>query len=837
MDNTQNNTGLPPGYSPENVITNNTAGGSNAPSAGGLPPGYSPENIIPNNTISSTPTTSDELQTNPDDSFLNKVGKSVGGVAEGVGEGLYGTLAGGADIVNKLTGQKAGGITQSLHQLAGDQDQTHGTAQDIGRGMETIGEFLMGDEALKGLSVAERLTQVSKALKIIEGNGKLARALALGINVGKAGAELGPEERAAIQKSPVLARLVATGMDALRAGATQGLQTTVKTGGDVSKGAGEGGSMALGSAALGAPLSVVGGVLAKGAEAAKTAGELQKAAESAPTEAEANELLRQKVQKSEASQKEGEAAEKVAGAGSVAESAAQNAPTNQIITAQAQKAAQNAHDALSTEYETAANKVIKSLNDTTIDYHDSDIKKGVQDLLGESEKNKEYLPAKFKVPSPLTPGVQTWLKDNLEHYGEVVEKGEDGKPKWVPQPTPMTAEDLLDTAKQLKANIRKTSYLTPEGRADRDAFFKLLDDVHQSLADLAIKSGKPEAIDAINQMNDNYKEGIARFNHPDVKAILQGGAENRILSLLQGGKSVGDIQTIKKTIGPKAFSSLADSMAQRIAADSVDKTTGQFSFDNFFKNWNKIPADIRGEVFENSLKGGSLENAVNQIKGVNSREVVDTLQPLLEKGDVSKLVSNPEQINELQKIVSPEAMGEIGKTILQNQLREASTVLDKSGNPKIGAVDTDKFLNFINQFKDSPETINALFKPTPETADAYSKLLQDVHNVDHVKEMVKLGIIAPAIGATAGGVLHHSAISAIMGAMAAEGAGYFKTARVLLDRMANSPQTWATLRALGRVSESPVSNLGSRVVKAAAGKPVGNFLKQALGMTNTELGR
>src|SRR5208337_2150737 len=103
----------------------------------------------------------------------------------------------------------------------------------------------------------------------------------------------------------------------------------------------------------------------------------------------------------------------------------------------------------------------------------------------------------------------------------------------------------------------------------------------------------------------------------------------------------------------------------------------------------------------------------------------DTMKNLLGNGDVSTLLKDPERINELSKVVGPQAMGELGNTVLQNQLREAATDV----NGKVGNVDTGKVLKFIESLKDSPEVVNGLFKPTPETAKAYNKLIGDLQGV------------------------------------------------------------------------------------------------------------
>ena len=820
---------LPTGYSANDIVSND-----NTNTGGNLPPGYSQDDIVSGKSAS-------PMTMNDSDSVLTKAGKAVGGGLEGIGEGMFGTLAGGADIVNKVTGQQAGGITNELHNLAGDNEQQSGS-EKVGQGLETIGEFLMGDAALKGLSLADKMTQVSKVMKFIEKSPKLAQALRLGINVGKAGTELGPEERAALQKYPVLARLAGAGLDAVRAGTVQAGQTELKSGGDTGQALRSGAGMAAGSGLVGGALGTAGGLLAKGGQAADTVSALRNAAEAAPTGTEANAKLASTVegglqpQIEEAQNTLNEANDKIAGASSVAESAANNAPTNQTITAQAQTAAKAGQKALNDAYHAASEKVRNDLEDTTVDYGGSKLHQIAQEIEagGKEAKVKNPLLEPLKITKPGSQKVNDMVTRFADPEG-TFSLDDEGLPKQI------TADNLLDAAKDIKERLRNTGWSTAEERADRDVYFKLLDGVHGTLEDLATESGKPDALKAVQAMNADYKAGISKFNNPDVKGILQGGAEPRILNLLSGGKSVGDIQAIKGAIGDKSFSTLADSAVQRMAADSVDTVTGKFNFDKFFKNWNRIPTDVRGEMFQGSLKGGALENALNQVKAVNAsgaaeeaegniKNATDTMKNLLGNGDVSTLLKDPERINELSKVVGPQAMGELGNTVLQNQLREAATDV----NGKVGNVDTGKVLKFIESLKDSPEVVNGLFKPTPETAKAYNKLIGDLQGVQSVKNAIKAGIIAPAL--VGGGIAGHAMGSAILGALAVGGGEV--AAKGIIEKIANSPQAWGSLRWLNNAAQTPTAAGTKMLARYAAGRGAGaiaNSLKNVYNTTKSQL--
>lgn len=127
--------------------------------------------------------------------------------------------------------QTVGGVGHILHipgssrmeQLA--DTPSSDALESAGVGMEGIAEFLLGDEALKGLSLSDKLAKVIPSIK-------------------------------AIEKSPLLAKIVST---AIRTGTVAGAQTEAKTGGDTS---------AAGlSALVGAGTAGGGELLTGGAEA------------------------------------------------------------------------------------------------------------------------------------------------------------------------------------------------------------------------------------------------------------------------------------------------------------------------------------------------------------------------------------------------------------------------------------------------------------------------------------------------------------------------------------------------------------------------------------------
>lgn len=135
-------------------------------------------------------------------SFYKAVQDPGQGAEIGVARGATLTAAGLAHIVRKVTGTAGSttGVEKSAQKFGEGSDTG---AEDFGKFAEGVGEFLMGDEFLKGLSYVQRLKQIEPVIKVMD-------------------------------KSPLLARIVSS---AMRQGAVAGSQTYAKTGGDAGQAA------------------------------------------------------------------------------------------------------------------------------------------------------------------------------------------------------------------------------------------------------------------------------------------------------------------------------------------------------------------------------------------------------------------------------------------------------------------------------------------------------------------------------------------------------------------------------------------------------------------------
>jgi len=154
------------------------------------------------------------------------------GVEIGAARGAALTASGLAHIARKATGT-TGSETGAEKGAKGFSEGGDTGAEEAGKFIEGAGEFLMGDEALKGLSYVDKLKQVLPALKVLEKTPILAKAVDAAIQQGT----VGTAQAAAHGASP---------SEALTAGALTGA-----TGGTL-RAAGEGVGAALDSRAANA---------------------------------------------------------------------------------------------------------------------------------------------------------------------------------------------------------------------------------------------------------------------------------------------------------------------------------------------------------------------------------------------------------------------------------------------------------------------------------------------------------------------------------------------------------------------------------------------------------
>jgi hypothetical protein len=112
----------------------------------------------------------------------------VSGVLSGIGGGVIGTAAGAAGLLNKALPS-----SMQIPKIPEQYYKQSTTSEQIGGGLETIGEFLVGDEALKGLSLADRFGLSQKVAQLAQQSPRLAKAIEFGMNAVRSGTVTGTQ--------------------------------------------------------------------------------------------------------------------------------------------------------------------------------------------------------------------------------------------------------------------------------------------------------------------------------------------------------------------------------------------------------------------------------------------------------------------------------------------------------------------------------------------------------------------------------------------------------------------------------------------------------------------
>ena len=789
----------------------------------------------------------------------------VGGM-HGVASTAAGMLEAGSKYtpLGILAAKIAPNAMHDAQQWLQNQSQNTGTdtaskiEQGIGKGGESLTEFLLGDEALKGLSYADKMQHVAKVAKIIEKSPKLSAAIQSGAELAKVQGELSPEEIQLIRQYPRLAKFASIGAEALRHGAVQGAQTFAQTGGDAKEAGKQALEMAGTSGALGATLGAIGGVAGKVGKTAETAQALTDAAKNAPTaegvrgqvEGFVNEALNPERAKLDSERAKLDSAKRdIAGF-------AAGTPSKETLAEEAQKYAQTAEQNYHGAYQQGIAGIQGDLAGETIPYENSPLHQAAQELVQHGEDTSKPLDTGFKKTRPGSPALnsrldflanpqkeaeaatpETWVDANGVSHTEEAAPTEEQKP------INLDINELLSRRKELGEQLRNTGWSTDLERQDRSIYKRLMQGVDDSIQTLAenanskaqeaISRGETPAnpnaanvLDRYKAINNDYRQSKRIFENKDVQAILEGRQNDVAHRLMSGATSLDDINAVKKAFGDQTYNRFATDALQRFAADSVDDQ-GSVDYNGLLKKWNRMKPDVREAMF-GKFPSDTFSNVLNGASGADEKlnSANKTLSNIMANGDTKSIMKSPERLDELESVVGPDAMSQIGQSVLQNQIREASTYLDKTGNVK-QQFDPDKFLGWVNSMKDNPEVMDRLFKSTPENSANFEKLLNDVGKVraQKIRNMIGIGTVA---GAPAVAAVGHAAgvgwgLQTLLGEMV--GAGAIKPARDLLARMADNPTIWKAL-SKGKAVESATSN---PAVRAAAASRVFGAAKSALG--------
>jgi len=567
-------------------------------------------------------------------------------------------------------------------------------------------------------------------------------------------------------------------------------------------------------------------------------------------------------------------------------------PGDESITAAAKKVADDSNEATHDKYQAASDKMLNESKGASVDYENGAIHKVVQDKLGTvkgegpltkavsddlpgSARANKTLNNLSKIIGPEEVDAEGVVKDaegnelTPEQYQEQLSAhGIETDPETEIQGTDMmdqpaqktqvTMADVMKMYKKIGERQRSTGWVTSEDLADQGIYRDLKKAAIETIGQIAEKTGNPDLINTAEQMNSDYRTEIRKFENPAVKA-LRGGKLSDVDAYLTGKQSSpGNIAAMKETLGSH-WPDFQTASLRRLIADSVNPD-GSINYKGAVSKLARLKADVRTDMYGDG--GSSIMNALNRAassadlaeeaggrvqaaqdaaaqakagvgKTVSGRsaDINKQISDIIGNGDITELVKDPARRTGLQEAVGPNGMEQLTDMAIQQKVAEFSNATNKQGQLVKGAFNAEKFMNWYQEFANHPEAADALFKPTPEAAARYDKLIHDTQNVASVQKLVENGVIPLALG-TAGGLVAGPWGILIGGLLrGGDAAQALKTGSSAAEWLANHPATWKGVELAGKVADAVKASPKGQAAAAKAAT-----LKSTLSNTMSSLG-
>lgn len=509
------------------------------------------------------------LQANQDPTTLSgglhNIAAGLNSVSTGVVHGVLDTVGGGLHVADKVANAARGlvgaapiqdNLTNAIDrekQKLAPLEQVNPTASAVGKGGESLVEFLMGDEALKGMGFADRLTHAAKTAKILEKSPKLLKAFQIG------------------------AEALNTGV---RQGTVQAAQSLVKSGGDL----GEAAAGGLTAGVVGGALHGAGGLIGEGLSAAGDAGkkvqELGDASTDAASKADVASGLADKINKNEQLLQD-------------------NYGEN--------LASYNKRVPGTTPYKDSP--YLESVKDLL--NHGKQSKTAFDDVLKIGRPGSKDVNTMLQ--GLLTKGADAVDETAADGAGADTTTNAPS-PATAQQASPeLSMEDLTSQRRLYRERKAQIKGFTTEDHADRQTYQTLIDGIDKTIDKLATDSGKPEVAEEYAALRDNYREHVNAFKDPVVKAITNpdGSIDDaakafigvvRQSGLPQGSKVQQSLNTLQKVLDPlgkdedkplKQFGQQVFGTLLKEAGEGKD-----FNASKFMDTWSKIDGPTQKRLFD-----------------------------------------------------------------------------------------------------------------------------------------------------------------------------------------------------------------------------------------------
>ena len=520
----------------------------------------------------------------------NALVSGVGGALEGAGEGVFSTLAGAKNLANKALGTNFNPTIDghTLDELSGENEAKR-PEEKFGYGGETLGEFLLGDEALKGLSQSDKLLQAAKTMKILEKSPKTMAAL-------KIGAE-------ALKSNPALK----IGADALRSGAVQGAQTYVRTGGDTEQALHDAKTMAI-----------VGGV---GSAVGQAAGKFIKGA--------------------------GEAGETVQNLSDRAE----NVPSKQDIADNLHNAVKDSKEDLHNRYEATVNDIKSKLSDADNVVKGGPISRKAEELIAEpvpaehpavsgaKDISRDKLDGKVVDLLTLLKNGGTLDSAAEEQAMSAEDKAFDRLAHEEAGTKPPTADEIkakmkplapwnIDNLIEFRQAIRKAASDYQPGDVNARTLKAMLEPVDAEIDTLAQKVGDTDSLEKYKEMRDEYRQKIGLYDKPEIANVLNKGGDaskwstkNIEDTFLKSKGAVDKINNLKTVLGDQEMNKFTNNVFSDLLKDS--EVHNHFNPDNFMRKMEAYsPENLQAFFGDKGISDADFQTLMKDTKAATAYQKI-----------------------------------------------------------------------------------------------------------------------------------------------------------------------------------------------------------------------
>ena len=650
-----------------------------APPASDLPPGFVPytppaqghaKTQTPSQGFSDVAPDAGKIDTDDNSNLWKQSAEQIAGVGAGLGKGLLDSMSGAAGVLGQVplpgAAEAGSALKKRFDEGRAELDKDNAGNPGLnsaGYGLETLSEFMMGDEALKGLDFADRLEAVAKTARILQKSPRLMKALQIGAS----------------------------------AGVVQAAQTGIRTDGTMLDRASEAGKAGLVGAGTGAVIGAAGPLVAKAVgkvgkgivntadalgtmratkltarQAADLANDLMQdttdakakidshfeGLNKATTQTERDALQQaQDTRDSETTDAFNNKQDKADDVRSTLEEQKakikeQLENRKQTTQAALEKSKQGAQQKLATDLAEKAGTPhdpteLAQIASDTLNTFDNEASEEFEEGMNGDEGVIPRLEGQTEavVGSPLQDAVNDYLKTpdpddheltkkageiagnnlraDIREYLENIQKGsttaepdpdapkpKKGEPKPVPEEIPfedLTAKDII-AQRQFWRKTMQESF--PErGDPNRRAISALLDGYDNTLEKMAGNAEDPAVIDQYQNMRQTYKDKMNLLNSPTAKKLnLKGASPDKALAdvnkmLLSGDNVPGKLNTFRRIAGDGTMQAFAKTWVKQVADLATNDPEAAM------KMVEGVPENVRNDFLGPQLKG-QLDNSV-----------------------------------------------------------------------------------------------------------------------------------------------------------------------------------------------------------------------------------